>query len=155
RPAPAPPSDRGSPLLLIANFIVTAAPSGWAGFTYLGIPSQYAPVAAMAVVLGLGAINYFGPKHSGSVSIWLAVPAVIVVVATIAFSARSLNLAHLEPRHTDLETVWVQFVGVILALSGVEAIANLTGVMKLDPNATPSTPKVTRTATKAIVPVAL
>jgi len=142
-------------LLLIANFFVTAALSGWAGVTYLGVPSQYAPLAAMAVILVLGVINYFGPRHSGSVSIWLAVPAVIVVVATIAFSAQHLNLAHLEPRHTDLETVWVQFVGVILALSGVEAIANLTGVMKLDPDATPSAPKVTRTATKAILPVAI
>jgi amino acid transporter/nucleotide-binding universal stress UspA family protein len=142
-------------LLLIANFIVTAALSGWAGVTYLGVPSRFAPVAAMAVILVLGAINYFGPKHSGSVSIWLAVPAVIVVGATIAFSVRYLNVAHLEPRHTDLGTVWVQFVGVILALSGVEAIANLTGVMKLDPNSTPDHPKVTRTATKAILPVAI
>src|SRR6266480_3412073 len=142
-------------LLLIANFIVTAALSGWAGVTYLGIPSQYAPVAAMAVILGLGAINYFGPKHSGSVSIWLAVPAVVVVVATIGFSANHLNTAHLEPRHTDLGTVWVQFVGVILALSGVEAIANLTGVMKLDSDASPTAPKVTRTAMKAILPVAV
>jgi amino acid transporter/nucleotide-binding universal stress UspA family protein len=141
-------------LLLIANFIVTAALSGWAGVTYLGVPSQYAPVAATVVVLVLGGINYFGPKHSGSVSIWLAVPAVIVVIATVAFSARYLNLTHLEPRHTDLETLWVQFVGVILALSGVEAIANLTGVMKLDPDSTPDRPKVTRTATKAILPVA-
>jgi amino acid transporter/nucleotide-binding universal stress UspA family protein len=141
-------------LLLIANFIVTAALSAWAGVTYLGVPSQYAPEAAMVIIVILGAVNYFGPKHSGSVSIWLAVPAVIVVVAIIVFSARNLNLAHLEPRHTDLETVWVQFVGVILALSGVEAIANLTGVMKLDPGSTPSAPKVTRTATKAILPVA-
>jgi amino acid transporter/nucleotide-binding universal stress UspA family protein len=141
-------------LLLIANFLVTAALSGWAGVTYLGVPSQYAPMTAMVVILFLGVLNYFGPKHSGSVSIWLAVPAVIVVVATIAFSTRHLNLAHLEPRHTDLETIWVQFVGVILALSGVEAIANLTGVMKLDPNATPDHPKVTRTATKAILLVA-
>ena len=124
-------------LLLIANFLVTAALSGWAGVSYFGVPTQYAPVAAMGVILALGILNYFGPKHSGSVSIWLAVPAVIVVVATIAFSAPHLNLAHLEPRHTNLETLWVQFVGVILALSGVEAIANLTGVMKLDPDATP------------------
>jgi nucleotide-binding universal stress UspA family protein len=109
----------------------------------------------MLVILMLSAVNYFGPKHSGSVSIWLAVPAVIVVIAILVFSARYLNLSHLEPRHTDLETVWVQFVGVILALSGVEAIANLTGVMKLDPGSTPSAPKVTRTATKAILPVAL
>src|SRR4030095_1623909 len=142
-------------LLLIANFIVTAALSGWAGVTYLGVSTRYAPEATMAVILLLGAINYFGPKHSGSVSIWLAVPAVFVVVATIAFSVWFLNLAHLEPRHTDLVTVWVQFVGVILALSGVEAIANLTGVMKLDPNSTPDHPKVTRTASKAIIPVAI
>ena len=142
-------------LLLIANFLVTAALSGWAGVTYLGVPSQYAPAAAMAVILILGLVNYFGPKHSGSVSIWLAVPAVIVVIAIIALSSRYLNLQHLEPRHTDLETLWIQFVGVILALSGVEAIANLTGVMKLDPGATPSAPKVTRTAMKAIVPVAI
>jgi amino acid transporter/nucleotide-binding universal stress UspA family protein len=141
-------------LLLIANFIVTAALSGWAGVTYLGVPNEYAPFAAMAVILVLGAINHFGPKHSGSVSIWLAVPAVVVVVATIAFSARHLTLTHLEPPHTDLDTVWVQFVGVILALSGVEAIANLTGVMKLNPDATPGAPKVTRTATKSILLVA-
>ena len=142
-------------LLLIANFLVTAALSAWAGVSYFGVPTQYAPVVAMGVILGLGVLNYFGPKHSGSVSIWLAVPAVIVVVATIAFSAPHLNLAHLEPRHANLETLWVQFVGVILALSGVEAIANLTGVMKLDPGATAAAPKVTRTATKAIVPVAI
>jgi len=142
-------------LLLIANFFVTAALSAWAGVTYLGVPNQYAPFAAMAVILVLGAVNHFGPKHSGSVSIWLAVPAVIVVVTTIAFSAKHLTLAHLEPPHTDLETVWVQFVGVILALSGVEAIANLTGVMKLDPDATPARPKVTHTAMKAILPVAI
>jgi amino acid transporter/nucleotide-binding universal stress UspA family protein len=142
-------------LLLIANFIVTAALSGWAGVTYLGVSTRYAPEATMAVILLLGVVNYFGPKHSGSVSIWLAIPAVIVVVSTIALSVPHLNVAHLEPRHTDLGTVWVQFVGVILALSGVEAVANLTGVMKLDPSSTPDHPKVTRTASKAIIPVAI
>ena len=49
----------------------------------------------------------------------------------------------------------MQFVGVILALSGVEAIANLTGVMKLDPDSTPEHPKVAREAAKAIWPVAV
>jgi nucleotide-binding universal stress UspA family protein len=37
----------------------------------------------------------------------------------------------------------------------VEAIANITGVMTLDPDSTPEHPKVTGTATKAIVPVAI
>ena len=142
-------------LLLIANFIVTAALSGWAAVSYLGVPTPYVPVATMILVLIVGMINYFGPKHSGSVSIWLALPAVLVVLAIILFSARYLTVAHLEPRHENLGHTWVAFVGVILALSGVEAIANLTGVMKLDPDATPAAPKVTRTATKAILPVAI
>ncbi|MFL6515427.1 MAG: amino acid permease [Chthoniobacterales bacterium] len=142
-------------LLLIANFIVTAALSGWAGASYLGVPTGYAPVVTMALIAIVGAINYFGPKHSGSVSIWLAVPAVIIVILTIAFSLPHLNLAHLEGRHVSLGATWVQFVGVILALSGVEAIANVTGVMKLDSDSTAEHPKVTRTAAKAILPVAV
>ena len=142
-------------LLLIANFLVTAALSGWAAASYLGVPTQYAPVAAMVLILVVGVVNYFGPKHSGSVSIYLAVPAILVVFVIIAFSIPYLNVSHLEPRHENLGNTWVAFVGVILALSGVEAIANITGVMKLDPDATAAAPKVTRTATKAIVPVAI
>jgi amino acid transporter/nucleotide-binding universal stress UspA family protein len=142
-------------LLLVANFIVTAALSGWAAVSYLGVPSKYAPVATMGLILAVGIINYFGPKHSGSVSIWLAVPAVIVVALIIVLSAPHLNTLYLEPPHENLGHTWVAFVGVILALSGVEAIANITGVMKLDPDSTPERPKVTRTATKAIVPVAI
>jgi amino acid transporter/nucleotide-binding universal stress UspA family protein len=142
-------------LLLIANFLVTAALSGWAAASYLGVPTRYAPVAAMVVILMVGVINYFGPKHSGSVSIYLAVPAILVVFAIIAFSIPYLNVTHLEPRHENLGNTWVAFVGVILALSGVEAIANITGVMKLDPDATAAAPKVRKTATKAIVPVAI
>ena len=142
-------------LLLIANFLVTAALSGWAAASYLGVRTQYAPVAAMVLILVVGVINYFGPKHSGSVSIYLAVPAILVVCAIIAFSIPYLNVSHLEPRHENLGNTWVAFVGVILALSGVEAIANITGVMKLDPDATAAAPKVTRTATKAILPVAI
>src|SRR5256714_6165981 len=37
----------------------------------------------------------------------------------------------------------------------MEEIANLTDAMKLDPGATAAAPKVTRTATKAILPVAI
>src|SRR5207249_5121117 len=135
--------------------IVEAALSGWAAVSYLGVPTRYVPVATMVLVLIVGMINHFGPKHSGSVSIWLAVPAVLVVLAIIVFSAPHLTVVHLEPRHENLGHTWVAFVGVILALSGVEAIANLTGVMKLDPDASSSNPKVTRTATKAILPVAV
>src|SRR5438128_744598 len=74
-------------LLLIANFIVTAALSGWAGASYLGVPTAYAPLATMGLILMVGIVNYFGPKHSGSVSIWLALPAVLVVLVIAVFSA--------------------------------------------------------------------
>src|SRR3954462_1825849 len=52
-------------LLLIANFLVTAALSGWAAASYLGVPTAYAPLAAMAIVAIVGVINFFGPRHSG------------------------------------------------------------------------------------------
>jgi amino acid transporter/nucleotide-binding universal stress UspA family protein len=142
-------------LLLVANFVVTAALSGWAAVSYFGVPPQYARLATMGLVLVVGAINFFGPKHSGSVSIYLAIPAVLTVIAIIGLSSGYLNTAHLEPRHENLAIAWTQFVGVILALSGVEAVANITGVMKLDPGSTPEHPKVTRTAAKAIIPVAI
>src|SRR6202040_4460329 len=61
----------------------------------------------------------------------------------------------LEPRHESFTTVWVQFVGVILALSGAESIANITGVMKLDPGSTMERPSVARESLKAITPVAI
>ena len=54
-----------------------------------------------------------------------------------------------------MRSLWVQFVGVILALSGAESIANMTGVMKLDPGSTMDHPKVSRTSLKAILPVAI
>jgi len=142
-------------LLLVANFVVTAALSGWAAVSYLGVPSKYAPVATMGLILAVGVVNYFGPKHSGSVSIWLAIPAVIMVIAIVLLSAPHLSLLQVGSPHADLGHTWIAFVGVILALSGVEAIANITGVMKTDPDSTPGHPKVTRTATKAILPVAI
>ncbi|MDQ3119766.1 MAG: amino acid permease [Verrucomicrobiota bacterium] len=142
-------------LLLVANFMVTAALSGWAAVSYLGISPRYAQVATMVLILIVGLINFFGPKHSGSVSLWLALPAILVVLAIIGFSAPHLTLVHLEPRSADLGHTWVAFVGVILALSGVEAVANITGVMKADAGSSVDAPRVTRTANKAIIPVAI
>jgi hypothetical protein len=142
-------------LLLVANFIVTAALSGWAAVIYLGISTEHARLATAGLILVVGVINYFGPRHSGSVSLWLAVPAVLVVILIVLFSSPHLRMAELEPAHSNFVVTWVQFVGVILALSGVEAVANITGVMKLDPGSSPEHPKVTQTATKAIVPVAI
>ena len=87
-------------LLLIANFIVTAALSGWAAVSYFGVPAEYARIATMGLVVVVGVINYFGPKHSGSVSIYLAVPAVLTVIAIIGLSSGYLNTAQSRAART-------------------------------------------------------
>jgi amino acid transporter/nucleotide-binding universal stress UspA family protein len=152
-------------LLLVADLTVTAALSGWSALTYVTSGTEqivwikflrdHIALTTTVVLLFLGAINYFGPKHSGSMAIALALPTVIIVVVLIAVSAPHFTTKFLQPRHESLEALWVQFVGVILALSGAESIANLTGVIKLDPGSTPERPSVGRESLKAIAPVAI
>lgn len=152
-------------LLLVADLTVTAALSGWSALSYITSGAEdivwikflrdHIAFTTTAVLLVLGAINYFGPKHSGSLAIAMALPTALVVVVLIAISAPHLTTKFLQPRHESLSALWVQFVSVILALSGAESIANLTGVMKLDPGSTPEHPRVARESLKAIVPVAI
>lgn len=142
-------------LLLVANFTVTAAMSGWAAMSYFGLPSAWVRWGTIAVILVVGLMNWFGPKHTGSLAVTLAAPMVVTVILIVGFSVPDLTTAHLEPSSESFTRNWVAFTGVILALSGVEAIANLTGVMNLDPGATMETPRVTLTARRAIIPVAV
>src|SRR6266568_3481100 len=141
-------------LLLVADLTVTASLSGWSAMVYFHA-KEHVVVATVALILVVGATNFFGPKHSGTMAVTLAVPTVVVVVVIVLLSAPYLTFSHLQPSHQSFRHNWTAFVGVILALSGVEAIANLTGVMKLDPGATIESPLVGRTASKAILLVAI
>ncbi|HZQ47583.1 MAG TPA: amino acid permease, partial [Verrucomicrobiae bacterium] len=143
-------------LLLLADFIVTAALSGWDAMSYLHVPREHVKWATLGIIVVIGFLNYFGPKHSGSLAVSLAIPMVVVVVLIIVLSIPHLTFDHLDHSSKLLsKTNWVAFVGVILALSGVEAIANLTGVLKLDAGSSTEQPIVARTARKAIFPVAI
>jgi len=142
-------------LLLVADLTVTASLSGWSAMAYFQVPKEHIAAATVGLILFVGAVNYFGPKHTGSVAVWLALPTVFVVVVIILMSLPHLTLDHIQPSHKSLARNWTSFVGVILALSGVEAIANLTGVMKLDPGASLETPVVGKTARRAILTVAV
>lgn len=152
-------------LLLLADLTVTAALSGWSAFTYITSGAEnvmwikvlrdHIALTTIGALVFLAWINHFGPKHSGSLAVVLALPTALIVLVLIGVSAPHLTTQFLEPRHQRFSTVWVQFVGVILALSGVEAIANLTGVMKLDRGSTMDHPKVGRQSLKAILPVAI
>ncbi|HJW38119.1 MAG TPA: amino acid permease, partial [Candidatus Udaeobacter sp.] len=142
-----------------------AALSGWSALSYITSGAEqmtwirfvrdHIALTTIAVLLIMGLINYFGPKHSGSFAVALALPTALVVVLLIAISAPHFTTHFLQPRHESLTTLWVQFVSVILALSGAESIANLTGVMKLDPGSTMEHPSVARESLKAITPVAI
>lgn len=141
-------------LLLIANFLVTAALSGWSAMSYFGVPENMIAPLTMVTILLLGAVNYFGPKHSGSMSIVMAIPTVLIVFAILAISLPHLSTAHLHWPSGGFGATWTKFVQVILALSGVEAIASMTGVMKLNPGSDPAHPVVTKTSSKALFVVA-
>ena len=152
-------------LLLVADLTVTAALSGWSALSYVTSGAEniiwikflrdHIALTTMALLVVMGLINYLGPKHSGSFAAALALPTAVVVVILIGISVPHLTTRSLEPRHESLGVLWVQFVSVILALSGAESIANLTGVMKLDPGSTMEHPSVARESLKAILPVAI
>src|SRR5215467_2332962 len=122
-------------LLLLADLTVTAPLSGWSALSYITSGTEdiewikmardHIALTTIGVLLIMGLINYFGPKHSGSFAVALAIPTAVVVVLLIAISAPHFTTHFLEPRHQSLGALWVQFVGVILALSGAESIANL------------------------------
>ncbi len=152
-------------LLLLADLTVTAALSGWSALSYITSGAEHIvwikflrdhiAIATIGMLLLMVLINYFGPKHSGSLAVALSLPTLVVVVALIAVSVPHLTRHFLQPRHESLGMLWVQFVGVILALSGAESIANITGVMKLDPGSTMDKPSVSRESLKAIIPIAI
>ncbi|MEM4625277.1 MAG: amino acid transporter, partial [Candidatus Pacearchaeota archaeon] len=61
-------------LLLAANFIVTAALSCNAAMSYFGIQRNWLVTYTIGFLLLIGGLNYFGPRHTGSIAIWLALP---------------------------------------------------------------------------------
>src|SRR5205823_12338373 len=70
-------------LLLVADMTVTASLSGWSAMVYFHVPKEHVAIATIALILLVGVVNYFGPKHSGSMALSLAIPTVAVVVALI------------------------------------------------------------------------
>jgi amino acid transporter len=137
--------------LLIADYIVTAAISALSAFQYLGV--AHPELFAAAAIVGIGGLNYFGPKHTGGLAFLVSVPTAIVVVVLGFFCLPHLGQAihNLRPLTGGFLANWNGFVGIVLALSGVEAIANATSVMKLDPGSTEENPTVSKTSTPAIL----
>jgi len=137
-------------LLLLADFIVTASLSCLDAFHYFGFDHYEAKKWAILALFMIGTFNFFGPKHTGSLAIWLAGPVVLIVLILIVAGIPHLKDFHGRWPEGSLLHNWVLFCGMILALSGVESAASHTGVMKLDPDATPDRPSVHLTAKKSV-----
>src|SRR6266566_3445612 len=84
-------------LLLLADLTVTAALSGWSGLSYITAGAEdivwikflrdHIAVATIVLLLIMGLLNFFGPKHSGTLAVALSVPTAVVVIVLIALSA--------------------------------------------------------------------
>jgi amino acid transporter len=141
-------------LLLLADFIVTASLSCLDAFHYLGIEDPIAAKKwAIITIFLIGAVNFLGPKHTGGIAVWLAIPTLVVVVILVAGGMPHLSQFHAQPVTGGLAKNWTAFVDMILALSGVEVAASSTGVLRLDHGSSPDKPSVLITARRAILVV--
>src|SRR6266704_1323959 len=70
-------------LLLLAEFIVTAAMRCWDAMSYFGVSRAYLQFATIGFIALVAIITYFGPKHSGCFAVALALPTVVVVLSII------------------------------------------------------------------------
>ncbi len=75
-------------LLLVADLTVTAALSGWSALSYITSGAEHIAwikllrdhigLTTIGMLLIMGVINYFGPKHSGTLAVALALPTAFV-----------------------------------------------------------------------------
>src|SRR5580692_4557276 len=69
--------------LLIADYMVTAALSALSAFDYLGVP--HPELFSAFAIATIGALNYFGPRHTGGLAFLISVPTALVVVLLAMF----------------------------------------------------------------------
>src|SRR3954469_18411551 len=58
-------------LMLVADLTVTASLSGYSALTYFHVPKEWLLFATIGLIGCVGAINFYGPKHSGSMAVAL------------------------------------------------------------------------------------
>ncbi len=141
-------------ILLMANYVVTAAISTYEAVIYIGVPlgmaRELAPWFTVVAIGLIGALNYVGPRRAGAFALVVAIAAIAVTFLLAVFTIPHLPEGwRIFREHGSLTGVppskmWLNLVAVVLALSGVESIANMTGIM---------VPPVKRTAKLSIWPV--
>lgn len=129
-------------LLLVADYVVTAALSIVDAFHYFGV--QHPILWAIFAILAIGALNWVGPTKGSTIAAVIALLAALCAGVLLVFAVPSLKNMQLVMPTGGFIGNWSMFVGVVLALSGVETVANMTGIM-VNP--------VEKTSRRAILPV--
>jgi amino acid transporter/nucleotide-binding universal stress UspA family protein len=129
-------------MLITTSYFLTAAISAVSGFHYIGsvLPFLDAHIVPFACVglLALAILNIIGIRESATVALVMAVTALIVCMAVIAFSVKSLSFDQwtqawrtLSPGHDmSMRTLLVGFGAAWLAFSGLESISQLSPAMR-------------------------
>jgi len=116
-------------LLLSADYIVTMSLSVLDACHYLNVSNP--PLAAALIIIGIGILNWYGPKHSGGLALVISFFTLLVLATIIGFSFHTgITQAHIERPTGGFFHNWSIFTGFVLSLSGVEAISNMTGLMR-------------------------
>lgn len=116
-------------LLLAADYIVTMSLSVLDACHYLNISNP--TLAAILIILAIGALNWYGPRHSGGFALAISFLTLVVLGTIIGFSFHSaITEAVIEKPSGGFFHNWGIFTGFVLSLSGVEAISNMTGLMR-------------------------
>lgn len=116
-------------LLLTADYIVTMALSVLDACHYFGADNPV--LLAVLIILAIGLLNWFGPKHSGGLAIVITGFTVVTLLVIVVMSApTALTSARIDAPEGGFFHNWGIFTGFVLSLSGIEAISNMTGLMK-------------------------
>ncbi|MBI3365868.1 MAG: universal stress protein [Ignavibacteriae bacterium] len=116
-------------LLLSADYVITASLSVLDACHYLAL--EFPEGWAIGIILCIGVLNWFGPRHAGTVAIAISAATLLglLVLLTAVFPTAARNI-NLQPAPGGLLPNWHFFVAIILSISGIEAISNMTGLMK-------------------------
>src|SRR5437762_899528 len=97
--------------LLVADYIVTASISSLSAFQYLGVP--HPEKFAAAAILVIGALNYFGPRHTGGLAFLIAVPTVLGL-AMHALGGLQINRDQVDaPGHPGVRDYMLRYMGEV------------------------------------------
>ena len=143
-------------ILIIITYFLTAAISSVSAFHYIGtvVPAfeEHIALAASIGLVLLGVINIIGIKESATLSLYMAIAALVtnlVVIVAVAIHFRPDQWTLLVDQARELRTLDVRsglagFAGAWLAFSGIESISQLSPAMRLP---------IRKTAMKAIIAV--